>query len=188
MSAARRMGRGGRGHTLPELLAVGAVLSVCVLLVGATQLGSHARLAGSYARALLGTIHEARHSALASGRPARVRLVPDGASYLAVAEVSPASAPSTWLAVSGGLAAPAGVFLCQVDAQTTLSPASPACPLAGETHVCVSPSGRISVTLAAACGGAPTGATLYVGTADGRRRYKIALFALTGLGRLVDSW
>jgi len=52
------------------------------------------------------------------------------------------------------------------------------------------PGGQTSVSTDDTCPGPArgTGATLYVGTVDGGKKYKIVVFGLTGLPRLADTW
>jgi hypothetical protein len=165
------------------VLIIGAVASAAVYVAG-----PQARLAPAYTRSLLAALQETRHAALTSGQPARLRLQPDGASVLALPELRQPGAPSSWTPLGGALQAPASVYLCEVEARTRLTPGVPVCPLRAPISVCFSPAGWVTVSAAATCPGTGSGATLYLGTEDGRRRYRIALFGLTGLGRMADGW
>ena len=162
----------------------------------------------AFARSFVTLVHEARHRAMTLGRTARLRIVPPASTGLATVISSevldPADATnSTWL-VNTRTSAPLRIEFCQPAVGVSLVSATPTCPIttAMTPLLCIAPNGRAS--LAATGGTCPgtgsatasqpstgTGATIYFrGTQELRNdvRYKVVVWGLTGLPKLVDQW
>jgi prepilin-type N-terminal cleavage/methylation domain-containing protein len=186
--------RAARGFTLVELMVVVTI----VALVGALAARMYSRgvsgeAAPAFARSLLSTMLEARHSALALGRATRVTLTPSAPAMRVVTDAwDPASA--SWQ-TQMTLMVPSSLQLCAPDASIQLGPVSPSCPLnATQANiVCFAANGRVNLTTAAvgcatASPSSGTGATLYVRSANGDKKYRMLIWGLTGMVKLIDQW
>jgi len=82
--------------------------------------------------------------------------------------------------------------LAYPDASTVITTkATPTCPIASTTYICISPNGYVNKVDDGACNdsvGSGTGATLYMQTSDAQTKYKVMIWGLTGLPKLVDTW
>jgi hypothetical protein len=136
-------------------------------------------------------VQEARHAALALGRATRVKLLPQTPGGRAITEAwDPTS--GTWLP-QAGLVVPSSLQLCAPDALAQLGPVSPSCPLAQITYVCFSSNGRVNLTTsstgcATTSQSIGTGATLYVRSTNGDKKYRFVILGLTGMVKLIDQW
>ena len=162
----------------------------------------------AFARSFVSFVHEARHAAMTTGRPSRLRIVPgttiNPATVIFSEVLDPADATkSNWLA-NGQATAPIRIEFCQPASGVSLVSATPTCPItaAMNTTLCIASNGRVN--LAATGGTCPgtgsaaasqpasgTGATLYFqGTQEQRNdvQYKLLVWGLTGLPKLVDRW
>jgi hypothetical protein len=148
--------------------------------------------ARSFARSLLGVCHEARQTAASQRQTSRIRLpVATGQVGRVSLQTRDPIDSGNWLPLGGTMQLPLDVQVCAVDASANLAAATPTCPLATATDICIAPSGAVTVLPApAACNdnAAGTGATIYVRTADGKTKYKVVIFGLTGLPRVMDQW
>jgi len=81
----------------------------------------------------------------------------------------------------------------RLQASPAIGAATPvALTTANEGSVCFAPNGNVSVTTGAAapCPGTParSGATLFTRTFDNYNRYKLVIWGLTGLSKLISTW
>src|SRR5439155_11208261 len=97
---------------------------------------------------------------------------------------------NTWLPLGGFAQAPHDVQVCAIAPLTSLSNYGATCPATVKQSVCFSPGGQVSVSADDSCPGpAPrTGATTFIRTVDNAKKYKVVVWGLTGLPRLVDTW
>ena len=182
-----------RGFTLVELMTVVTIVGLTMALAAMSLKPNRGEQARSFARLLLGVCHEARQSAMSQRQTSRLRLplpASTGISSVRLETRDPANS-ANWLPLGGTVQLPHDVQLCAPEAVAQLGPATTSCPIAAAKDVCISPSGAVTVLNApGACddnaGG--TGATLYVRTADGKTKYKVVIFGLTGLPKVMDQW
>jgi prepilin-type N-terminal cleavage/methylation domain-containing protein len=197
-----------RGFTLIELMVVVTIIATvgalgAVMLRGAVSSAA----APSFARSLITVMHAARHAAITTSRTARVRIVPaaNGVGATFVSEgLDPADATKTTWQANGTTQSPVRVDICDLATGVSLATATPGCPIgaAANTILCFSPNGRVNLTdTSTACPGTGsaaatnpttgTGATLYfrgVQNGNQQNKYKIVVWGLTGLPKLIDSW
>ncbi len=199
--------RSARGFTLVELLVVIVIVGT-VGAMGASLIRRNvsAESGPAFARSLVSVFHEARHAAMTTGRASRIRIVPNtGAPTQVVSEVlDPTDATkSIWL-LNGTTTAPSHIQFCEPAAGVVLSTVTPTCPLttAMNTTLCLDANGKVNLTSSAtACPGtgsataaapvAGTGATIYFrGTRELNNdvKYKLVVWGLTGLPKLIDAW
>jgi hypothetical protein len=183
------------------VVIIGTVGAMGALLV---RRALNSNKAPAFARTFLSTVHEARHSAIANGLPARIRVVPNNPMTV-VSEVLSTidSTKSTWVETVT-VTVPAMVEFCQTSASVVTASATPTCPITAtmQTILCFSPNGRVNITdTTTACPGtgsstattpsSGTGATVYFrGKQEGNRdvAYKMMIWGLTGLPKMVDQW
>jgi len=186
------MPRNQRGFTLVELMTVVTIVGLVAALAAMAVRPNRAEQARSFARTLLGLCHEARQSAISQRQTSRLRLALKTGEVMTVSMQTRDPANSTnWLPLGGTVNLPFDVQVCAPDALANLASASPTCPIATAKDICIAPSGAVTVLDApGACddNAAGTGATLYVRTADGKTKYKVVIFGLTGLPRVMDTW
>jgi len=97
---------------------------------------------------------------------------------------------TTWLPL-GTIQLPNDIQLCKPEAAPNLTTVTPTCPIDANKNICVAPSGAVTVvdgTADCSDSAAGTGATIYVRTIDGKSKYKVVLFALTALPKVMDQW
>jgi prepilin-type N-terminal cleavage/methylation domain-containing protein len=183
-----------RGFTLVELMVVVTIVGlVAALAARMYSRGVTGETAPAFARSLMSTLLEARHSALALGRATRVTLTPSSPAMRVVSEAwDPTS--GRWL-VQTTLSVPTSLQLCTPDASVQLGAVTPVCPLPATqtTQVCFAANGRVN--LAAASVGCPTtspssgtGSTLYVRSSRGDKKYRLVIWGLTGMVKMIDQW
>lgn len=183
--------RRNRAFTLVELMVV------IVLMGGVTAMGlvmysrgNRGDKMASFARAMVNVAHQTRQTAVASGLQTRIRLDPTGPQMRLTAETQDPNNAGAWAPIAGTVAIPAGAQFCATSASPQLTVATPSCPLAAAINICFMPNAQVSVTTTATCPGASprTGATIFFRTTDDAKHYKLVLWGLTGLPRLMDRW
>lgn len=182
--------RRARGVTLVELLVVVLLLGLGTLALRFTAADLRGERVSDFARGLLNAAQQTRHAALTQGLWTRLRLAPGAAATALFQEGQDPQSVSTWLQLGAAPAAASGIQICQVTPRAVLTSAAPGCPLLVQTSVCFSPAGQASVSTDGTCPG-PTpgsGATLYLNAISGAPAYRVIVFGLTGMPRLVSSW
>jgi prepilin-type N-terminal cleavage/methylation domain-containing protein len=186
------MMRRERGFTLVELMTVVTIVGLVMALAAMAVRPNRGEQARSFARSLLGVCHEARQTAISQRQTSRIRLALKGPEvWMVTVQTRDPNNAANWLPLGGTIQLPFDVQICAPDATANLGTATPACPIAGAKDICIAPSGAVTVLDApGACDdtAAGTGATLYVRTADGKNRYKLVIFGLTALPRIMDTW
>jgi prepilin-type N-terminal cleavage/methylation domain-containing protein len=178
-----------RGFTLVELMVVVAIVAlVSAFALRATRSG-RSDTASTFARGVVGAVHEARQAAISLGVPTRMVLnVPVGATPAVIRTESLDPTDSTqWLPLGGSVPAGRGVDLCDPEATFQLGTPTTSCPISAKKSICFQPTGSVTVSTDDTCPAANgTGATIYLTTAGAN--YKVVIFGLTGLPRLMDQW
>jgi hypothetical protein len=147
------------------------------------QRGTRSEQTPAAARALYGMISEARHAALALGQPTRVTLA---AGSVVTAQRLPNT--TTWQQIAQ-YRMPKSAVLCTPKAGPIMSAATGVvCPIAATAHVCVAPSGQTTLSDDGVCPGSSSGATLFVRSQEALQPFKIPIYGLTGLAKLIDRW
>jgi prepilin-type N-terminal cleavage/methylation domain-containing protein len=176
------------GFTLVELMIVVAIITVVAVLAVRSSRGVRGDQAPAFTRSLLAAAHQARQSAMALGLPTRL-LLDLGPPIVIRSQARDPNDPTKWVALGGINAIPRSMVLCEPDKTTTITTATPVCPIATQWAICFQVNGNVSVSDPNKnCPAGNAGATMYVETVDGRKQYKVAFFGLTGLPRLVDTW
>jgi prepilin-type N-terminal cleavage/methylation domain-containing protein len=186
------------GFTLVELMVVVALVSVVGALAARIySRGAQGEAAPGFGRSLMGTMLDARHLALTLGRTARVTLAPDSPAMHVTTEAwQPAmdTTPGAWVQQSR-MQVPSTVRLCVPDASVNLgTTVSPSCPLTTGSPriICFFPNGRVKLPSDGICPTtAPTatlGATVYFSNNAGDKKYRLVVWGLTGMAKLIDKW
>jgi len=188
------MTRRARGFTLVEMMVVVAIMSVVtVMAVRVYSRGARAERLPGTARDLVAHLHEARHAALSLGQVTRVRFNPQNPGVRPSFIVERLDAPNStnWFPLGPRVQIPTGAQLCDLLGGAILTTAAPSCPFTATSAVCFQPTGRATMSADGNCPGATAGATLALQDEDGHnnpRRYKVLIWGLTGLPKLVDQW
>lgn len=148
--------------------------------------------AAAFARSLLAVAHETRHAALTMGQRTQISLVTGSPSSVAPSYWNATSA--SWVPLAGALNLPADLSLCNPVGVMNFGAAAgtvTCTPLTGTNNICFSPDGRVSLQTTATCSTTinppPTGASIYFSTRS-NTKYKLVLFGLTGMPKLIDQW
>lgn len=191
-----RARRRSAAFTLVELMTVVAIVGVVAALAARLySRGVSGESAPKFARTMMATLLDARHQAMALGRPTEVKLVSSSAggsiatyAYDPTAGSWPSSAQQT-------IYLPSTVWLCtSVQGVSNLGSAvTPACPLSGTHNVCFWPNGRASIntdgsTCSSTSPSSGTGGTLYLSSRTGDKNYRIWIWGLTGMIKMIDRW
>lgn len=184
MVRSRRLSQAGL--TLVELMVVVLLMGVVGVLAGRLfSRGIAADKPGGFARALTGLAHEARQNATATGKTTRLRLTPISAV------VEQLETNSTWTAL-GAPVATTEVNVCSPISGPKLVAATPTCPMAAGTHaICFAANGNAGLTATGACPPASprSGGTIYFQSVrNPNEKFKVVVWGLTGLPKLVTAW
>jgi type II secretory pathway pseudopilin PulG len=172
-----------------ELLVVIAIMAG----VGAMAVGLMSRKGDkvpAFSRSLMASVQEARQSALAQSQTTRVYI---GNTTPPTFESQRLTAPNgtTWASIGGINRVPKDVQICDPIAGPQLTTQAPTCPLSAVQAVCFAANGRATYSADGTCPGASSGATLYLRSDEGSanpKKYKIVIWGLTGLAKLMDTW
>jgi prepilin-type N-terminal cleavage/methylation domain-containing protein len=180
-----------RGFTLVELLVVIAILAgVAAAAVGMYSRSQLGERAPAFARGLLQAVHEARQSALSLSQTTRLTFVSGIGGWVNSQYLQPGTA-NTWLALAS-TRVPDIIEICQAQAGPQLAATTVTCGAGQTTRLCFAPSGAATLSTDGVCPGAGAGATFYLRTAEGTlvnvKHYKLVVWGLTGLPKLVDTW
>ncbi|HJZ85673.1 MAG TPA: prepilin-type N-terminal cleavage/methylation domain-containing protein [Polyangia bacterium] len=180
------------GFTLIELMVVVAIIIVVsVLAVRFYSGGRRGAAADSFARTMLALAHQARQYSMATRSQTRLRFVPGAPPVVFLEQFDTAAA--TWAPISQ-TPLPADVQLCVAAYATAPGPLTPTCPATSELRLEYT-NGGVQVRdgsnsqVCPSSGSLPcTGISLPFGTTDNAHQYKVHVFGLTGLPRLMDQW
>jgi Tfp pilus assembly protein FimT len=184
------------GFTIVEVMAVLAMMVVVSFLaVRLMSRGRRAEAAPAFARNLLTTLHQARQTALASARATRVTIAPPVGTAPSTVTSEMQQLDGTWVILGGTQNAPQGLELCDPEQTTSITTAAPICPATKTTEITFAKNGpcRQFFACVTALNGAaiPTplgGTTVYFRSIDDAKHYKLPVFSLTGLPKVVDRW
>jgi prepilin-type N-terminal cleavage/methylation domain-containing protein len=184
-----------RGFTLVELLTVVTIVGLVMAMAAMALRPNRGDRMKSFVRSFVGVAHEARQSAISLRQAARIKLTkPAGTAgnYRVTLQTRDPSNSANWINLGGGtLNVPLGVELCVVEESAVLGTFSPTCPMVNNRNLCVSPNGYVTVVdEATSCtdGTSGTGATVFIRTSDALMKYKLVMFGLTGLPKVMDQW
>lgn len=180
------------GFTLVELMVVVAIIGVVGALAARLySKGVRGDTAPAFARNLMSTMLEARHMALTLGRPVRVTLAPSTSSAAPAMTVTTTlyDTTATWVDQSR-ISVPTSMWLC--TPKSGLSTNTPTCPMTAANVLCFYANGRVddppSGTCATTSPSSGSGATLFVGNTAGDKKYKLWIWGLTGMTKMMDQW
>jgi len=180
------------GFTLVELMVVVAIVGIAGMMAARLySRGVRGENAPSVARTMMATMMDAHHNALTLGQPVRATL--DGtAKTVTMAQYVANSATPAWVPQST-LALPSTLQLCAAYAGMQLGTVSPTCPLSGTQVICFYGNGKVDIPSSGSCSTttlstSPSGATLYFATYAGDKKYRVVVFGLTGMVKLIDTW
>jgi prepilin-type N-terminal cleavage/methylation domain-containing protein len=184
------------GFTLPELMAVVCIVGIVAALAARMYgRGIRGEAAPGFARSLMASMLDARHSAMALGRTSRVTLSPSASSATpAMTVLTETYNPTTsgWDQQST-LSVPTSMQLCLPVAAVQLGTiAAPTCPLTAAKVICFYPNGRVDQPPSGACATSSpatgTGTTIYFESNDAAKKYRLWVWGLTGMVKLIDQW
>jgi type II secretion system protein H len=178
------------GFTLVELMVVVAITGVVAALAARMySRGVRGESAPAFTRSMMATLMDARHMAVTLARP--VGLTLDGSKgVVTTAAYDPNT--TTWLQQST-VSLPSTMRLCTPASSAQIgSTVTPTCPFSGSNTICFWPNGRVVLITSGRC---PTtspstasGATVYLETYAGDKNYRLVIWGLTGMVKLIDQW
>jgi hypothetical protein len=138
---------------------------------------------------------DARHMSMTMGRPVRMTMAlststATPATTITTSYYDTTMSTGTWLDQTT-VSLPTSMQFC--TPQTGVSTSSPVCPMTATSVICFSPNGHVNLPPTGTCAttsspSAFSGATLYVENKDGGKKYKLWVFGLTGMTKMVDQW
>jgi prepilin-type N-terminal cleavage/methylation domain-containing protein len=177
------------GFTLVELMVVVAIIALSAALAARFySRGARGETAPSFARGAMATLMDARHTALALGRTTAVTV--DGVNLqMATSYYDPTS--KSWVGQTK-LKVPSSMQLCVPSASMTLGSVTPTCPLTNANNtLCYLPNGRVGLITSGTCiTNPPTtyGGTVYFSTKAGDKKFRVVVWGLTGMAKVIDTW
>lgn len=178
------------GFTLTELMVIVAIIGVVAALAARMYSGGvRGETAPAFARSVMATLGEARHMAVALGKRTRVTLA---ANPMRLDTDSYEPTTSTWMN-QASLRLPSTLQLCAPDTTTAQigTTVTPSCPLTTSTTLCFSSTGRLTIPSSGDCTSttaAMTSATLFFDTIKGDKKYRVVIWGLTGMAKVIDTW
>jgi prepilin-type N-terminal cleavage/methylation domain-containing protein len=191
--------RRGAGFTLIELMIVVALIAITGMLAARLySRGVRGESAPSFTRTLMSTVLEARHTALSMGRATRLTInaaTTTSSPRMKITTDTWDPATATWLTQTI-LWVPAGLRFCQPMSSFALGTVTPTCPMPAsgvDNLICFSPNGRVvtagaSTSCPTASSTSMSGATMFVSSDDGTKKFRIVIWGLTGMAKLMDTW
>jgi prepilin-type N-terminal cleavage/methylation domain-containing protein len=178
-----------KGFTLVELLVVMAIMAG----VGAMAIGLLSRRGDkvpAFSRSLLSTVQEARQVALTQHQATRVYIDATSPPTFESQRLTAANG-TTWVSIGGLNRVPKDIEICEPKTGPQLTTVSPTCPLAAARAICFAATGRVTVSSDTNCPGTGSGGTLYLKSDEGSnnpKKYKVVVWGLTGMAKLMDRW
>jgi len=180
------------GFTLVELMVVVAIVALSGALAARMfSRGVRGESAPAFARSAMATLLDARHTAITLGRTTAVQV--DGANSMLVTQVYDPIVAKT-LVTQSKLALPSSMQLCAPKDGAILNPASPSCPASPSATdtLCFAPNGTVKLITSGKCQATSpataNGATLFFETKTGDKKYRIVVWGLTGMAKVIDTW
>jgi prepilin-type N-terminal cleavage/methylation domain-containing protein len=184
------MRRRARGFTLPELMAVVAIVTIVGALAARMYSGGvRGETAPAFARSAMATFADARHNAVALGKPTRI-MIAKSPMRLETQTVEPTDSTKTYK-TQGSLKLPSTLQLCDPNPSVQLgaSAASASCPLTTTQYLCFFTNGKVALSSTGNCTSeTASGATVYFETMKADKKYKLVVWGLTGMTKVWDQW